>query len=161
MTVLSHLLGTPYMPDLEGHVLMLEEVSEHMYRIDRAMFHITSIQVSGRLPASGSAVAAPFRPTIPNFGKRKKRLRSTGASAPASPISAAPISGMIATTRSCRSDLRASAGLFHNRNQLFAGPFESVCRLERPRRVTYSPCTANEEIPDARALLLRRRTEKR
>ena len=42
MTILSHLLGTSYMPDLEGHVLMLEEVSEHMYRIDRTLFHITS-----------------------------------------------------------------------------------------------------------------------
>ena len=42
MTVLSHLLGTPYAPDLADHVLMLEEVSEHMYRIDRALFHITS-----------------------------------------------------------------------------------------------------------------------
>ncbi len=42
MTILSHLLGTPYAPDLSGHVLMLEEVSEHMYRIDRALFHITS-----------------------------------------------------------------------------------------------------------------------
>ena len=42
MTVLSHLLGTPLQPDLAGHILMLEEVSEYMYRIDRAMFHITS-----------------------------------------------------------------------------------------------------------------------
>lgn len=42
ITVLSQLLGTPLQPDLAGHVLMLEEVSEHMYRIDRALFHITS-----------------------------------------------------------------------------------------------------------------------
>lgn len=42
MTVLSHLIGTPLQPDLEGHVLMLEEVGEAMYRIDRLMFHITS-----------------------------------------------------------------------------------------------------------------------
>lgn len=42
ITILSQLLGTPYQPDLAGHVLMLEEVSEHMYRIDRALFHITS-----------------------------------------------------------------------------------------------------------------------
>jgi muramoyltetrapeptide carboxypeptidase len=42
MTILAHLLGTPYAPDLSGHVLMLEEVSEHLYRIDRALFHITS-----------------------------------------------------------------------------------------------------------------------
>jgi muramoyltetrapeptide carboxypeptidase len=42
ITVLSQLLGTPLQPDLDGHVLMLEEVSEAMYRIDRALFHITS-----------------------------------------------------------------------------------------------------------------------
>ena len=42
ITVLSQLLGTPLQPDLAGHVLMLEEVSEAMYRIDRSLFHITS-----------------------------------------------------------------------------------------------------------------------
>lgn len=42
MSTLSHLLGTPLQPDLSGHVLMLEEVSEYMYRIDRLLFHITS-----------------------------------------------------------------------------------------------------------------------
>jgi muramoyltetrapeptide carboxypeptidase len=41
ITVFSQLLGTPLQPDLEGQVLMLEDVSEHMYRTDRAMFHIT------------------------------------------------------------------------------------------------------------------------
>ncbi len=42
MVVLSHLLGTELEPDLTGHVLMLEEVAEHTYRTDRALFHITS-----------------------------------------------------------------------------------------------------------------------
>ena len=42
LTILGHLIGTPYQPDLAGHVLMLEEVSEHMYRIDRALWHLTS-----------------------------------------------------------------------------------------------------------------------
>lgn len=42
MIILSHMIGTPLQPDLADHVLMLEEVSEHLYRIDRAMFHITS-----------------------------------------------------------------------------------------------------------------------
>ena len=42
ITILSHLIGTPFQPDLAGHVLMLEEVSEYMYRIDRALLHITS-----------------------------------------------------------------------------------------------------------------------
>ena len=42
ITVLSQLLGTPLQPDLSGHVLMLEEVSEYTYSTDRALFHITS-----------------------------------------------------------------------------------------------------------------------
>lgn len=42
ITVLSHLIGTPLQPDLTGHVVMLEEVAEPMYRIDRALFQITS-----------------------------------------------------------------------------------------------------------------------
>lgn len=41
IAILSQILGTPLQPDLAGHVLMLEEVSEYMYRIDRYMFHIT------------------------------------------------------------------------------------------------------------------------
>ncbi len=42
ISILSSLIGTPLQPDLSGHVLMLEEVSEYMYRIDRSLFHITS-----------------------------------------------------------------------------------------------------------------------
>jgi muramoyltetrapeptide carboxypeptidase len=37
LTVLCHLLDTPLMPDLSGHVLALEEVSEPLYRIDRSL----------------------------------------------------------------------------------------------------------------------------
>ncbi len=42
LTVLAAMLGTPLMPDLTDHVLMLEEVSEYMYRIDRSLFQLTS-----------------------------------------------------------------------------------------------------------------------
>jgi muramoyltetrapeptide carboxypeptidase len=42
LTVFSQLIGTPWQPDLTGHVLLLEEVSEYMYRIDRSLFHVTS-----------------------------------------------------------------------------------------------------------------------
>jgi muramoyltetrapeptide carboxypeptidase len=39
---LSMMVGTPLMPDLKGHVLMVEEVSEHLYAFDRAMFNVTT-----------------------------------------------------------------------------------------------------------------------
>lgn len=42
MATLSHILGTPLQPDLGGHVLILEEVAEPLYRIDRMLFHITA-----------------------------------------------------------------------------------------------------------------------
>jgi muramoyltetrapeptide carboxypeptidase len=42
LTILSHLIGTPFMPDLAGHVLLVEDVDEHHYRIDRALFHVTA-----------------------------------------------------------------------------------------------------------------------
>ena len=58
MTVLSHLLGTPLEPDLAGHVLMLEEVSEAMYKsIDRC-FTSPATPTSGACQASCSGVAA-------------------------------------------------------------------------------------------------------
>lgn len=41
LTVLSNLLGTPLEPELAGVELLVEEVSEHLYRIDRTMFHVT------------------------------------------------------------------------------------------------------------------------
>jgi muramoyltetrapeptide carboxypeptidase len=42
ITVLGQLLGTQLQPDLDGHELLLEEVSEYTYRTDRALFHITA-----------------------------------------------------------------------------------------------------------------------
>ena len=42
LTTLAMLAGTPIMPGLAGHVVMVEEVSEHLYAIDRLMFHVTA-----------------------------------------------------------------------------------------------------------------------
>jgi muramoyltetrapeptide carboxypeptidase len=42
LTTLAMLLGTPLMPDLAGHVVMVEEVAEHLYAIDRLFFHVTA-----------------------------------------------------------------------------------------------------------------------
>ena len=42
LTVLSNLLGTPLEPDFTGVDLIIEDVGEHLYRIDRSLFHITA-----------------------------------------------------------------------------------------------------------------------
>ena len=38
ITVLASLCATPHLPSMEGRVLMIEEVAEHLYAIDRALF---------------------------------------------------------------------------------------------------------------------------
>jgi muramoyltetrapeptide carboxypeptidase len=40
------LVGTPLMPDLAGHVVLLEEVAEHWYAVDRLLFHVTAALAS-------------------------------------------------------------------------------------------------------------------
>jgi muramoyltetrapeptide carboxypeptidase len=42
LTVLSNLLGTPLEPDFSGVDLLIEDLSEQLYRIDRSMFHVTA-----------------------------------------------------------------------------------------------------------------------
>jgi len=41
LMTLAALVGTELMPDLSGHVVLVEEVSEHLYAVDRLFFHIT------------------------------------------------------------------------------------------------------------------------
>lgn len=41
LTTLAMLCGTELMPMLSGHVVMVEEVAEHLYAIDRLFFHVT------------------------------------------------------------------------------------------------------------------------
>ncbi len=43
LTTLAMLAGTRFMPNLTGHVLMVEEVAEHLYEIDRLFFHLTAL----------------------------------------------------------------------------------------------------------------------
>lgn len=47
LTILGNLIGTPWLPDLTDHVLLIEEVSEPLYRVDRTLFqlaHATQLQ---------------------------------------------------------------------------------------------------------------------
>jgi muramoyltetrapeptide carboxypeptidase len=42
LITLAMLCGTPLMPNLTGHVVIVEEVSEHLYAVDRLFFHVTA-----------------------------------------------------------------------------------------------------------------------
>lgn len=42
LSILAALVGTPWLPDLTDHVLLIEDVSEAMYAIDRMLFTIAN-----------------------------------------------------------------------------------------------------------------------
>ena len=42
LMTLAMVCGTDLMPDLSGHVVMVEEVSEYLYAVDRLFFHATA-----------------------------------------------------------------------------------------------------------------------
>lgn len=74
ITILSHLIGTPFLPDLSGHVLMLEEVSEHMYRIDRALGQITSAPALRRIAGLMLGRCSGIPANDPDFGQNEEEV---------------------------------------------------------------------------------------
>jgi muramoyltetrapeptide carboxypeptidase len=68
LTILDQLVGTPLEPDLSGHVVMLEEVSEAHYRIDRMMFHLTSQASMRRIAGIRLGRVSDITPNEPDFG---------------------------------------------------------------------------------------------
>jgi muramoyltetrapeptide carboxypeptidase len=58
LTVLTHLAGTPYMPELAGSMLFLEETGEEAYRIDRLLQHL---KMAGALAGVRAVLLGSFR----------------------------------------------------------------------------------------------------
>lgn len=57
LAMICHLVGTPYLPSLEGGILLVEEVGEPLYRIDRMLTHLA---LSGHLSGLAGFVAGEF-----------------------------------------------------------------------------------------------------
>ena len=64
LITLAMITNTPIMPDLEGHVVMVEEVSEHLYSVDRLFFHIANVlpRLAGLRLGTVNAVPENERP---------------------------------------------------------------------------------------------------
>ena len=72
--MLSLLLGTPLEPDLSGHVLLVEEVAEHMYRIDRTLFHITSNPLGRSVAGLRLGRCSDVPANDPEFGETDEQV---------------------------------------------------------------------------------------
>ncbi|MEG5266424.1 LD-carboxypeptidase [Pseudomonas sp. JDS28PS106] len=49
LSILSSSVGTPFMPDLDGAILLLEEVGEAAYRVDRMITHLLNCGILQRV----------------------------------------------------------------------------------------------------------------
>ena len=74
LTVLSMLLGTPLEPDFSGVDLLIEEVSEQHYRIDRMMFHLTASPNVRRAARIRLGRVADVPPNMPAFGTEERAI---------------------------------------------------------------------------------------
>lgn len=68
LTVLSHLLGTSIEPDFSGVELLIEDVAEHEYRIDRTMFHVTGSPAIRQVASLRMGRMSEIPDNEPDFG---------------------------------------------------------------------------------------------
>ncbi|MBV9063657.1 MAG: LD-carboxypeptidase [Alphaproteobacteria bacterium] len=74
LTILSHLLGTPWEPNLASHILLLEDVSEPMYAVDRALFHVTSSPGIRKVAGIKLGRISDVPPNDPDFGQTEDQV---------------------------------------------------------------------------------------
>ena len=68
LTVLSTMLGTQYVPDFKGAVLLIEDLNEPVYKIDR---YLTQLQLAGILKDVSALLFGNFR----RCGNEKEKVK--------------------------------------------------------------------------------------
>ena len=77
LSLISHLIGTPYLPDLHDKILFLEDVHEEVYRIDRML---TQLKLSGWLAGVAGIVFGKFTDCSLSMSARQFTLEEVLAS---------------------------------------------------------------------------------
>lgn len=71
LSLVCALMGTPHMPDLRGKILLLEDVDEYLYRIDRML---TQLRLAGAFSACAGVVLGAFTRCEPQYPDRSLTL---------------------------------------------------------------------------------------
>lgn len=71
LSLVCALMGTPYMPDLRGKILLLEDVDEYLYRIDRML---TQLRLAGAFSTCAGVVLGSFTRCEPQYPDRSLTL---------------------------------------------------------------------------------------
>ena len=72
LTVFSQLIGTPYLPDMHGKLLFIEDINEEPYRIDRMLMQL---KLSGILSQVNGMIIGEFRKCIPEEPEKSLTLK--------------------------------------------------------------------------------------
>jgi len=71
LSLVTHLVGTPYLPDLSGAILILEDVGEAVYSIDRML---TQLWLSGELEKVAGIAFGKFTDPRPSEWEQNRTL---------------------------------------------------------------------------------------
>lgn len=74
LTILSHLIGTLWQPDLADHIVLLEDVSEPIYAVDRALFHVTANSNVRRAAGLKLGRVSDVPPNDPDFAQTEEEI---------------------------------------------------------------------------------------
>jgi len=72
LTVFSQLVGTPYLPDMHGSLLFLEDINEEPYKIDRMLMQL---KLAGILSQVNGMIIGEFRKCIPEEPEKSLTLK--------------------------------------------------------------------------------------
>ena len=68
LTVLTSLVGTPYLPDFDGAILFIEDVDEAEYRVDRMLTQLSLAGILGRVAGVVFGQCTDCRAKGPSYG---------------------------------------------------------------------------------------------
>jgi muramoyltetrapeptide carboxypeptidase len=71
LTLVTSLIGTPFAPNFEGAILIVEDIGEAIYRVDRMLRHLI---LAGALQQCAGMVAGNFRPPRAEEAKDNRTL---------------------------------------------------------------------------------------
>lgn len=75
LSILAAMIGTKWLPDLADHELLVEEVSEHLYRVDRMMFTVSNAtQLAGINSLRVGTVTLPEADGQADFGHNPDQI---------------------------------------------------------------------------------------
>lgn len=74
LSIIDALVGTAIEPDLTGHVLMLEDLSEPLYRIDRMLWHLTGQPSIRRVAGIRLGRVSDIVANEPDFGQTPEEM---------------------------------------------------------------------------------------